>query len=202
MRRLYQIWSDSPGLTSEQRGSLLAEVSDPESSFNQFPFSEEECREPIVDIHGEEYTPIVFYKSEVLADTEIFNKIFPYFKLQGTNGRLQTSGSGWVKAEASHNAPNCKTTEHEVREFFQEKGLQGQDIVTYAILADAMGRIHKGADHLDEGTASRLLGAAQGELVIDTRVPQFDAFGGRAGLTWNPEHKSVGFGARSEQRKA
>jgi hypothetical protein len=202
MRRLYELWADSKGLNPDQRKVLLDEASTPE--FNHFPFTQEEFNEPIMDIHGEAHTPVVLYKSEALADTEIFGKVFPYLKLQGTNGRLTINEPGWVKVEGEKKAPNTKTSVPKVEKFFNENGLQGQDIVTYAILLDIDKRRDEAierVDPLDEGTASHLLSASKGELVIDTRVPQFDAFGGRAGQFKDPMHVSEGFGARSEQRK-
>ena len=195
MQTFYQELAKTDSLTSEQRSRLLSPI--PKN-----PFTEKESRQPIIDADPKRtaHEPLVLYKSPALQDVDLMRKVFPYMKIQMPEDKdtLQTTGFGWVKVEASLEGPNLNMTEDEVKEFFAENRLQGQDIFTYTILVDSMKR--KG-QKIDEDTPSRLLGAVQGEGVVNNSLPVFDVFGGIASGGFDPEFRSPEFGARSEQKK-
>ncbi len=112
---------------------------------NQCTWTEQELQEPMYDVNRNPVEGMLVFvgKKFVREDGYSFlGKIFP---------RLQTSGcvippyyyrdihqtSGWVKVEANPYSPNSNTDEEKIAQLSEERGYQGQRLITYILASYA-----------------------------------------------------------------
>ena len=155
-------------------------------------WTEEEIGKPMVDIRGKEVSSMMVYVPKQLTGKEgliLLDKMYPQTaNFSAKNGTPILDGhqtTGWIKVEATIDAPNGNTRQKELEDFAKKQGYLGQRLSTY-ILASQASKDLTGR-YLDEAnTWSRLLGSRRGGHVFSAR------FGSGDYLTSRSRHPSLG----------
>lgn len=171
-------------------------------------WTEEEIRKPMVDNKGKEVSSMMVYVPEQLTGEKglkRLGKMYPgmdsWAVKEGTivqDSSDVNKKSGWVKVEATVDAPNLDTTQEGLENHAREKKYSPQRLNTY-ILASQASRDLTG-HYLDEkSTYSRLPGSRCGGGVVRAR------FGSDGGLHVNwilgPRNHGANLGGRFEEVK-
>ena len=164
-------------------------------------WTEEEIRRPMVDIKGNAIGGMMV---PVLGEITLplLGKMYP--KIAGYSVREDTpikdthKTSGYVKVEATIDAPNRNTRPKELEDFAKKQGYLGQREITYILASQASKNLID--QYFDQGeTWSRLLGSRSGGYPPDARFnPDGDLV---VGWHLGPQDPHLHLGARFEEVK-
>lgn len=130
-------------------------------------WTEEEIKRPMVDIKGNPIPSMMVYKPEQIKGKEgliLLGKMYPKMASHSVRKDARTidtyEASGWVKVEATIDAPNRHTRQKELEGFAKKQGYLGQRLSTYILASQASKDLSDTESYLDQGnTWSRLLGS-------------------------------------------
>lgn len=173
---------------------------------------EDEIREPMIDIKGNKVDSMMVYVPQELMGKEGLKRLGQmYPKMNDWSVSVQeeiiiqdspdaNKEGGWIKVEATIDAPNLNTTQGDLKRHAEKQKYSGQRENVYILASQASKNLT--GHYLDEGpTQSRLLGSRSGNFVI---VVRFSSVGGLiVGWILDPQDQDhhVDLGGRFEKVK-
>lgn len=140
-------------------------------------WTEEEIRKPMKNNKGNEIPSMMVYVPQELTGTEglvklgqMYPKMRSWDVQEGTTVEDSPDANkrgGWIKVEASVDAPNINTTQGDLEKHAKKQGYLGQRENSYILASQASKDLT--GHYLDEGfTSSRLLGSRDGGHMVNT----------------------------------
>lgn len=169
--------------------------------------AEEEMKKPMVDVKGNPIIPMMVYMSEVFKGKEgliLLGKRYPNLQnssvQEGTIITDEYDNTGWIKVEATLDAPNLNTTEKDLLDHAKKNGFGGQREGTYILAGQALYVLT--GECPDTQTISRLPGSRhEGRMINAYRHSD-----GRLYVYWfwrlRPQHHAPSVGGRFEKVKS
>lgn len=173
-------------------------------------WTEKEIKRPMKDSQGNEIPSAMIYVPQELTRQEGLRKLGRMYPEMASCWAVQddtpvqdssdaNKGGGWIKVEATVNAPNLNTTQENLRDHALKQRYSGQRLNTYILAAQASKDLT--GHYLDEGsTVARLLGSCLGENnVVRARFSP----GGSLEVWWHlfSWHYGPNLGGRFEKKK-
>lgn len=164
-------------------------------------WTEEEIRRPMVDRKGKEVPGMMVYKPGEVT-LPILGRMYramQNFSVAEDSPVTDTHDTaGWVKVEATIDAPNLGTTQKDLEKFAEKTGYLGQGEATYILASQASKDLS--GQYFDQGsTWSRLLGSRGEGRVL---CASFYSNGGlRVFWILGPQGRVSDLGGRSEEVK-
>ncbi|MDD5147201.1 MAG: hypothetical protein PHV63_01455 [Candidatus Daviesbacteria bacterium] len=166
-------------------------------------WTEEEIRRPMMSISGEGVLGMMVYRPPEIT-LPLLNRLYPLMGMatdfvEEDSLVIDTHGTtGWIKVEASINAPNCNTFQKDLKNFIERSGYFGQRLIVY-ILASQASKDLTGRYFDQEPIYCRLFGSRYRSRVISAG---FDP-SGYLGFDWrlDPNFRDRFLGARFEEIK-
>ncbi len=174
----------------------------PEVRIPMCDWTEEQIAAPIIGVKGEQQPGMMVFlpdlyrgKEGLISLGQRLPKMRNYSVQKDTPIASGDRLGGWIKIEASVDAPNRKTTEQQLKDHFKSQGRYGQREEVYILGAQFSERVN--GQYFDEGsTWSRLLGSRSRHGVVNFRFNS----DGNLFVDWRlyPRNHNPRLGGRSE----
>lgn len=170
-------------------------------------WTEAEIRRPMKDKEGKEVPPMMIYLPDELMGQEGLVKLGQMYPKMGSSSvqggtTVQDSSDankkgGWIKVEATVDAPNLNTTQGDLEKHAKKTGYFPQRENVYILAAQKSEDL--GGCYFDEGQTWSRLGSRVGGSVVSAR---FDP-NGTLGVDWglDPRDRDANLGGRFEEVK-
>ena len=170
-------------------------------------WTEDEIKKPMVGKKGEEVPSMMVYIPQELTGQEGLKKLGQmYPKMRSSSAQEGTTvqdspdankQGGWIKAEATVDAPNLDTTQGDLEKHAKKQGYFPQRENAYILASQASKDLT--GHYLDEGSTWSRLGSRRGSDVV---YADFDS-DGRLQVDWRlgPRDRDAGMGGRFEEVK-
>lgn len=181
---------------------------DPSIVIPQSPWTTQEMQRPIIDVRGNEVKPMLALVPNGFIGREGLVRVghrYPWLRHSSVQDGTHISDRhvtlGYVKVEATHNAPNLDTTEEDIVNYLKRgdrSSYRGQREGTYVLFGEALYVLT--GEYPDLRTISRLPGSVHDGSVVDANRDSDGRLRARWGL--DPRHRRGHVGFRLEEVKS